>query len=483
MKRFLSLLLILVMVSCLILPVCAASAYFSDVPSSSWYYSNVKTAYEQNLMMGVSSTKFRPEATLSRAMFVTILGRVAKINISEYSGSVPFTDVPSGRWFSPYVCWAWQFDITSGVGDYQFDPDAPVTREQMATMIVRYVKNCSVAIPNAASPASAFKDTADISLWAQDGVEFTRLTGLLVGDTNGNFLPKKTATRAEAATLFVRLYKAIYTSFPAPVNTWLDAPAESETPEEKYGLPTVSNPIVSNDELAKVFDAHPDWFKKGGVRFNSLVSINTKYASKISATDRTLPLLFLFEGAGATNDSTYLYDAMGVLVQGGKITWINLFCSSLPDTLDASWNSGTPTPTLVSGIYTFASTWHNTSNTPSCPALHVYNDKVVRGAAGSSAYYSTSGSINVHRRSWPLRNSSSYPHISTSGCQVIGKPGTAATDDYATYAATLGLINAGDPGNHTLRRTISGKLIVDRTYAADFMKKLGYSDKAISMIG
>ena len=483
MKRFLSILLALVMVCCLVLPAAAASAYFKDVPSSSWFYSNVKTAYEQNLMVGVSDTEFQPQGTLTRAMFVTILGRVAKVKTADYQGTSHFDDVPKGNWYEPYVAWAQSKAVTSGIGGNKFAPNTPVTREQMATMIVRYVKNSSLTIPNAATPAAPFKDAAQVSGWAEDGVEFMRLTGLIIGDNNGNFNPKKTATRAEAATVFVRLYKAVYGSFPAPVNTWLETPPTPPTPEEKYKLPVVSNPIVSNAELAAVMDAHPDWFTIGGRRYNALVSINTKYAASISSADRTKPLLFLFEGAGATSDPTYLYDAMGVLVQNGKITWINLFCSTLPDTLDASWNHGTPVPTLKSGIYTFASTWHDTDNTPSCPALHIYSDRVVRGAAGSSPYNSTSGSINIHRRSWPQRNSPSYPHISTSGCQVIGKPGTGASDDYATYAATLGLINPGDSGTHSLRRTISGKVIVDRAAAKDFMTKLGYSAQAISLIG
>ena len=483
MKRFLSILLATAMVCCLILPAAAASAYFTDVPASSWYYSNVKTAYGQGLMLGVSDSEFKPQDTLTRAMFVTILGRVAKVKVSDYQGTSHFDDVPKGTWYEPYVSWAQKKNITTGMSATKFAPDTPVTREQMATMIVRYVKNCSITIPNSATPAAPFKDAAQVSGWAEDGVEYMRLTGLLIGDNHGNFNPKNTATRAEAATVFVRLYKAVHGSFPSPVNTWLTTPPAPPTPEEKYGLPVVSNPIVSNTDLANMFDAHPDWFTKGGVRFNALVSINTKYASKISAADRASPLLFLFEGAGATSDPQYLYDAMGVLVQNGKITWVSLFCSTLPDTLDASWNHGTPTPTLRSGIYTFASTWHNTDNTPSCPALHVYGDQVVRGGASASPYYSTSGSINIHRRSWPYRNSPSYPHISTSGCQVIGRPGTGATDDYATYASTLGLINPGDSGTHTLRRTVYGKVVIDRTAAKPFMTKIGYSAQAISMIG
>ena len=495
MKRLISILLAVVMAFCLVLPAAAASAYFEDVPSSSWFYKSVREAYEQGLMLGVSDSEFKPGDTLTRGMFVTVLGRVAKINADSYRGKSHFSDVAKGKWYEPYVAWAQEKEITSGVGGNKFAPDNPVTREQMATFIARYVKASGHTLPNAATPVSGFKDIDQVSSWAKEGLELMRVTGLIIGDSKGNFNPKKTATRAEAATVFIRLYHALYGTGTAPVNTWLDTPPTPPTPpppEDPYNLPVVANPIVSNEELLSVLNAHKDWFTQDGFRFNSLVSINTKYASQIGAYDRTRPLLFLFEGAGACPSNTnYLYGAMGVLVQDGKITWINLFCSTLPDTLNASWNGGTPMPTLKSGIYSADSWYHNTTNTPNCPGLHLFNNyrydvPVVRNAASANPYPSTSNAIDVHRRSHPERNSSTNPYISSAGCLLVGRTGTGATDDYATYASKLGLINPGDSGTHYVRipeGTYVCKVIVDRDCAGSYLSSLGYSAQAISMIG
>ncbi len=488
-KRLISILLAVVMAICLVLPAAAASAYFEDVPSSSWFYKSVREAYEQGLMLGVSDSEFKPGDTLTRGMFVTVLGRVAKINADSYRGKSHFSDVAKGKWYEPYVAWAQEKEITSGVGGNKFAPDNPVTREQMATFIARYVKASGHTLPNAATPVSGFKDIDQVSSWAKEGLELMRVTGLIIGDSKGNFNPKKTATRAEAATVFVRLYHALYGTGTAPVNTWLDKPPAPPTPpppEDPYNLPVVANPIVSNEELTSVLESRTDLFKVGGRRYNALVSINTKYASKISASDRSRPLLFLFEGAGATTDTTYLMNALGILVKDGKIALINPYCSTLPDTLNASWNGGTPTPTLKSGIYSAQSWYHNTSNTPNCPGLHIVSDTVVRNGASTNPYYSYSGAIDVHRRTWPYRNSSSYPHISSAGCLLVGRTGTGATDDYATYASKLGLINPGDSGTHYVRipeGTYVCKVIVDRDCAGSYLSSLGYSAQAISMIG
>lgn len=73
-KRLISILLAVVMAICLVLPAAAASAYFEDVPSSSWFYKSVREAYEQGLMLGVSDSEFKPGDTLTRGMFVTVLG-------------------------------------------------------------------------------------------------------------------------------------------------------------------------------------------------------------------------------------------------------------------------------------------------------------------------------------------------------------------------------------------------------------------------
>lgn len=97
---------------------------FIDVPQSHWANEAVGYVYENDLMNGVSATMFQPGGSLTRAMFVTILGRMA--GAEEESGESGFADVPAGRWYSAYVAWAWAAGegIVDGTGNGCFSPIA-----------------------------------------------------------------------------------------------------------------------------------------------------------------------------------------------------------------------------------------------------------------------------------------------------------------------------------------------------------------------
>lgn len=216
MKRLLSLFLSVVLLTTLSVPAAAAGNYpFQDISASHWASDAVGYVYENNLMNGTSPTAFQPEGTLTRAMFVTILGRMDGVETSQYSGS-QFSDVAPGQWYSPYVAWSFQNHIVNGTGGGRFSPDLAVTREEIATMIARYVDTQGLTLPEADRPAAPFTDQAAISSWAKEGVELMRQTGLLSGYGDGRFGPHQTATRAEAATIFMRLDKGFSASDPSP---------------------------------------------------------------------------------------------------------------------------------------------------------------------------------------------------------------------------------------------------------------------------
>lgn len=180
---------------------------FTDVPQSHWANEAVGYVYENDLMNGVSATMFQPGGSLTRAMFVTILGRMA--GAEEESGESGFADVPAGRWYSAYVAWAAGEGIVDGTGNGCFSPNSPVTREQMATMIARYVDSAGLPLPETGDPAAPFTDRNAVSDWAEAGVELMRQTGILAGYEDGTFQPQHTANRAEAATIFMRLEQVI----------------------------------------------------------------------------------------------------------------------------------------------------------------------------------------------------------------------------------------------------------------------------------
>ena len=145
---------------------------FTDVPQSHWANEAVGYVYENDLMNGVSATMFQPGGSLTRAMFVTILGRMA--GAEEESGESGFADVPAGRGYSAYVAWAAGEGIVDGTGNGCFSPNSPVTREQMATMIARYVDSADLPLPETGDPAAPFTDRNAVSDWAEAGVELMR---------------------------------------------------------------------------------------------------------------------------------------------------------------------------------------------------------------------------------------------------------------------------------------------------------------------
>lgn len=182
----------------------AGNGPFTDVPSSHWASEAVTYVYENGLMNGVGEETFQPSGSLTRAMFVTILGRMAGVVEGDHPGT-SFTDVPAGQWYSPYVAWAAQAGVAGGTGGGKFSPNSAVTREQMATMIARYTESAGLTLDEVSDPAPSFTDQGAVASWAREGVDLMRRTGILTGYEDGSFQPQRTANRAEAAAIFMRL--------------------------------------------------------------------------------------------------------------------------------------------------------------------------------------------------------------------------------------------------------------------------------------
>ena len=181
------------------------AAKFTDLNSSAYYYDAVNYAVKAGLFNGTGETTFGPAAGMTRAMFVTVLGRASGADVSKYSDS-GFSDVASGSWYANYVQWAYENKIVSGTGDGRFSPNQQITRDQMAAILTNYCKWKGITSDSAVQ--LTYKDLADVPAWAKDGVTFCTAKGWLTGYPDGSFLPGKTATRAEAATV---LYKSLIT--------------------------------------------------------------------------------------------------------------------------------------------------------------------------------------------------------------------------------------------------------------------------------
>ena len=181
-------------------PTTSVTELFCDVPSSAWYVDYVQFVYDNGLMKGTSETTFEPETTLSRAMVAQILyNRAGKPDVS---GEAKFNDVPKDQWYYQAVQWAGEQGIVNGVGDGKFEPEADVTREQLAMMLYN-----AQGKPEVDSSLSGFEDTNTISDWAVNAVKWAVSEKIINGSKENGKLyinPTGNATRAEAATMFTR---------------------------------------------------------------------------------------------------------------------------------------------------------------------------------------------------------------------------------------------------------------------------------------
>lgn len=210
LKKIISAVLILVLTLSWIPAVGAAefAPYYIDVTANQWYYDEVARVSRYGYMEGIGNQKFAPQSTLTRGMTVTILGRIAQIREELYTIQTGFTDVSPDRFYGPYVAWAAESGVTKGMTETTFAPDSPVTREQMAAFIARFADYMYWTLDETDTPVAGFRDQPAVSNFARGSLELMRTTGIIQGDTNGNFNPQNPITRAETAAMISRLIDA-----------------------------------------------------------------------------------------------------------------------------------------------------------------------------------------------------------------------------------------------------------------------------------
>ncbi len=175
---------------------------FSDVGKKAWYYNAVTYVVNQKLFAG-SNGKFNPDGDMTRGMFVSMLARLAGVNVNN-NVATKFSDVKKGQWYTGAVKWASDNGIVTGAGG-RFMPNDPITREQICTIFVTYAKYKKITLtPKQA--AVTFKDAKKISSWARSAVTTCQRAGLVAG-SNGNFDPKGKATRAAVAQIIMNFDK------------------------------------------------------------------------------------------------------------------------------------------------------------------------------------------------------------------------------------------------------------------------------------
>ena len=187
------------------------SKKFKDIKKNDWFYNAVDYAVNNNLFAGTSETTFGPNDKMTRAMFVSVLGRLDGVTVN-HKVTTAFTDVKKNQYYTGYVKWANENQIVAGTSETTFGPDANITREQICAMMVRYCGFADIELEQK-NAAIAFKDAGDISSYARAAVKACQMGGLVNGekaDGRWIFRPKGNATRAEVATImmnFAKTYK------------------------------------------------------------------------------------------------------------------------------------------------------------------------------------------------------------------------------------------------------------------------------------
>lgn len=208
MKRGISIVLSALLLSTMsVVPSMAAEQVYTDVPADSWYYEAASYTAEKGLFSGTGNSQFSPDKTMTRGMFVTVLGRMdgGAENTAAAGG---FTDVDVDAYYAPYVSWASANGIVNGTGNGTFSPDSDISREQMCAIFVRYLRDyLKQDLSDYQASVDIFADADEISSWAVSEVALAQAMGLVQGSDSEDgmiFRPQASVTRAEAATITMR---------------------------------------------------------------------------------------------------------------------------------------------------------------------------------------------------------------------------------------------------------------------------------------
>ena len=182
------------------------SAGFTDVPpESNWAHAGIDYCVANGIMGGMGDGTFAPTGTTTRAQIVQILYNLE--GTPAVSGTTPFTDL-TANWYKPAILWAYQNNVVAGTSPTTFNPEGPVTREQIAVILTQYMFHV-LKMNRTWTPAdlSAFPDGAQVSGWAKEAMQDAVALGLINGtkapDSKVYLDPQGSAARQQVATILM----------------------------------------------------------------------------------------------------------------------------------------------------------------------------------------------------------------------------------------------------------------------------------------
>ncbi|MFC3801221.1 S-layer homology domain-containing protein [Cohnella sp. GCM10012308] len=171
---------------------------FADVPYTHWARSYIESLVSKGVMEGIGNGKFAPDRSVTRAEFAAMLFRMS--GDAKPDADASFTDVPTTSWYAAYAAWASKAGVAKGRDAAKFAPDERITRQELVTMLSRYLSYKGLKLTNTQAKA-AFADQARIAAYAQGAVDAMQQAGIAAGKGEGKFEPGAQATRAEAAKM------------------------------------------------------------------------------------------------------------------------------------------------------------------------------------------------------------------------------------------------------------------------------------------
>lgn len=179
------------------------STGFDDVSYADWFCDEVMYCVKNNMFTGTSDWTFAPYNTISRGMFVTVLGRNAGVD-GTIPASTKFSDVDANFYYAPYIAWASSEEIVLGLTDTTYGPNQAITREDLITILYRYAEEKGITVTGSTGKTIAnFNDGSKVDSWATEAMNWAIECGIINGDDLGNLNPRGCTTRAEAAKIMM----------------------------------------------------------------------------------------------------------------------------------------------------------------------------------------------------------------------------------------------------------------------------------------
>lgn len=182
---------------------------YGDIGSLSWAQHAIEVLAAKGIVHGISETEYRPQASIRRADFITLLVEALELSAPHDSAVERFADVPETAYYDQAVVIARALGIIQGEGSNRLLPSSPITREEAAVMIYRAVQAIDMpSLAGSGSDAAEFKDAGSIKGYAREAVDVLVSAQMMQG-ANNRFYPDQAMTRAEAAVLLYRLYNRL----------------------------------------------------------------------------------------------------------------------------------------------------------------------------------------------------------------------------------------------------------------------------------